>query len=219
MTLEQSKGKTTTSILLALLIIGVVVIIYILYRVTSQPAVPAISQTEYTGTEYDPPVQLTEFTLPSSIGQPVSLSGLSGRWTVLFFGYTHCPDFCPLTLAEFKQIKSQLGDKVADVQFVFVSVDGKRDTPELLKAYLARFDSNFIGLSGDDQTLERIGADYGLFYQRHDDGGTNENYLVDHTTRLYLVDPQGLMRVTYAYGTEPETIAESIRQQMEKLKS
>lgn len=219
MIVEREKGKTTTYILLALLVIGVAVTAYVLYRVTSQPVVPAVSQTEYTGTEYNPPVQLSAFTLPSSKGQPMSLSDLNGRWSLLFFGYTHCPDFCPTTLAEFKQIKSQLGDRAADVQFVFISVDTARDTPEVLKEYLARFDPDFIGLSGDDATLDRIGPDYGLYYERHDEGGTKTNYVVDHSTRTYLVDPKGLMRVTYAYGTEPEIIARSIEQQMEKLNS
>lgn len=218
MTANQVKNKSLTYVLLVLLIIGIIVIAVVLYRLTSQPAVPATNQTEYTGTVYDPPVQLSVFSLPSSTGQPLSLSDLNGRWTLLFFGYTHCPDFCPTTLAEFKQIKDQLGDKAADVQFVFISVDGQRDTPSVLKEYLTRFDPTFIGLSGDDQTLERIGSDYSLFYERHDEDGT-ANYLVDHTTRTYLIDPNGLLWVTYAFGTEPEVITNSIEQQMEKVKS
>ncbi|MBI5671478.1 MAG: SCO family protein [Chloroflexi bacterium] len=222
MTVQPSKGKTTTYVLLALVLLTIAAIIYVVYRSVSRPAepvVPAISETQYTGTEYDPPVQLSAFTMPGSRGGPISLSDLNGKWSLVFFGYTHCPDFCPLTLAEFKQVKQALGEQADEVQFVFISVDGQRDTADALRDYLARFDPAFIGLSGDDETLARIGPEYGLFYERRADTGSQANYLVDHTTRTYLVDPNGLLRVTYAYGTEPDIIAESIRQQMEKVKT
>lgn len=220
MTVQPNKGKTTLYVLLALVLLTIAAIIYVVYRSASQPAepvVPAISETQYTGTEFDPPVQLSAFTLPSSRGGPMSLSDLNGKWSLVFFGYTHCPDFCPLTLSEFKQVKQALGEQADEVQFVFISVDGERDTAEVLRDYLVRFDPDFIGLSGDDETLTRIGTEYSLFYERRTDTGSQASYLVDHTTRTYLIDPNGLMRVTYAYGTEPEIIAESIRQQMEKV--
>ncbi|NWG16969.1 MAG: SCO family protein [Chloroflexi bacterium] len=211
---QTDKSKKTTLFLLAALLVSVVVVAFVLYQAARRPAEAAPEDTEYTGTVYDPPVELSVFTLPSSTGEPLSLSDLRGRWAVLFFGYTHCPDFCPLTLAEYKQVRRLLGDDADAVQIVFISVDGVRDTPEALAKYLALFDPTFIGLSGDDETLARIGPEYSLFYERRTDTGSGADYLIDHTTRSYLVDPEGRLRVSFAFGTEPEIVAESIRRQI-----
>ena len=159
-----------------------------------------------------PPLALQPFTLPASTGETVSLNDLTatGRWTMLFFGYTHCPDFCPTTLAEFTQVKRLLGGGADQTQFVFVSVDGERDTPNVLATYLANFDPAFLGLQGDDATLAEIGPDFGLVYQRQTDTGSAASYLVDHTTRSYLIDPQGRLRRSFSYSTQPDAIAQAI---------
>ena len=144
----------------------------------------------------------------------MSLADLRGAWVMVFFGYTHCPDFCPLTLGEFNRVESLLGDAAEDVRFLFISVDGERDTPEALAAYLARFNPDFLGFSGDAQTLARIQPDYGFFYELRTDTGSAADYLVDHSTRSYLIDPEGRLVMTYAYGTDPDVIAETIREEM-----
>lgn len=217
MTEPVTKSKTIPYLLLAFLLIGAVIAAVIVYQAVSRPAeanAVITDATEYRGTVYDPPQELSAFTLPSNRGKPLSLSDLKGGWVMLYFGYTHCPDFCPTTLAEFKQIKALLGEDAQAVQFVFISVDGARDTPEVLAKYLRMFDAEFVGLSGDDETLARIGAEYSLFYERRTDTGSKADYLVDHSTRTYLIDREGRLRVTYAYGTEPEIVAESIREQI-----
>jgi protein SCO1/2 len=165
------------------------------------------------GEEIVPPLPLQDFTLPASTGEDLSLSAIagSGKWTMLYFGYLSCPDFCPTTLAEFTRAQQIMGDAADQVQLVFVSVDGARDTPEQLATYLRNFDPAFIGLQGDDETLARIGPDYGLFYERRTDTGSAAAYLIDHTTRTYLIDPQGRLRVTFSYDTEPQAIAETIQ--------
>jgi protein SCO1/2 len=211
---QANKSKNATLFLLAVVVVSVAAVAFVLYQMATRPAEAAQEDTQYAGTVYDPPVQLSAFTMPSSTGKLLSLSDLSGRWAVLFFGYTHCPDFCPLTLAEYKRVRQLLGDDADEVQIVFISVDGERDTPEALAKYLALFDPTFIGLSGDDETLARIGPEYGLFYERRTDTGSSADYLIDHTTRSYLIDGAGRLRVSFAFGTEPEVVAESIRQQI-----
>lgn len=171
----------------------------------------AISEnTAYSGTSYDPPLALQDFTLPASTGEMMSLSDLGDGWTLLFFGYTHCPDFCPTTLSEFRRIKRLMREDAEAVNFVFVSVDAARDTPEVLERYLSAFDPTFIGLSADVETLERIKDDYGLYYAlRTQDAPANhpDLYPVDHTTRTFVVDPDGQLRLSFGYNTSPEIIA------------
>lgn len=169
-------------------------------------AAPAV----YLGDVVNPPVQVQDFTLPSSTGEPLSMSDLDGQWRVMFIGYLHCPDFCPTTLAKYRRVKQFLGGAAASVAFVYLSVDGVRDTPDNLRAYLSNFDSEFIGLSGDDETLARIQPDYGFYYRRALQPGSQSVYTIDHSTRSYLIDPEGWLRTTFTYNTEPQRIASAI---------
>ncbi len=163
------------------------------------------------GTWIEPPRQLKDFTLTDQRGEPLSLSDLRGRMVLLFFGYTFCPDFCPMTMAEFAKVKQDLGDSATQVAFVMISIDGERDTPEVLARYLGAFDPDFIGLTGDERTLQRIGSDYGLYVQKQPAEAGSSNYLVDHSTASYLIDKAGQLRVVYSYGTPPDTISADIR--------
>lgn len=166
--------------------------------------------TPLPGTLLDPPKEVGDFTLTNQDGQPFRLSDLHGKVALLFFGYTNCPDVCPTTLAEFKRIKALLGEDVERVAFVFVSVDGARDTPERLAAYVRAFDPQFIGLTGDDATLRPIARDFGVFYQRVN-YESDVNYLVDHTASTFVVDRQGRLRLVFPYGTDPAAIVTRLR--------
>lgn len=189
--------------------------------IAAQPTTPPpAAQAEppaglYVGDRVDPPLELQDFTLPSSTGETMSLSDLNGQWRVMFFGYLHCPDFCPLTLAEYRQVKGLLGEDAEQVEFVYVSVDGVRDTPEALRAYLGNFDPEFIGFSGDDETLARIQPDYGFYYSRRLDSGSQAVYVIDHSTRSYLVDPEGRLRASFTYDVDPPVIASAIQWHMQ----
>ncbi|MBN1565856.1 MAG: SCO family protein [Anaerolineae bacterium] len=168
------------------------------------------SPTPLPGTILDPPKEVADFTLTDHTGQPFSLSDLRGKVVMLFFGYTNCPDVCPTTLAEFKQVKAQLGEDADQVAFVFVSVDGARDTPERLAAYVHAFDPDFIGLTGDDAAMRTVGQDYGIFYQRVSYDNP-DNYLVDHTASSFVVDQEGRYRIVFPYQSDPAGMAEQIR--------
>ncbi len=167
--------------------------------------------TPLPGTLLDPPKEIGDFTLTDHTGQPFRLSDLRGKVALLFFGYTNCPDICPTTLAEFKRVKALLGKDAARVAFVFVSVDGERDTPEQLAAYVRAFDPEFIGLTGDDATIRAIARDYGVFYQRVSYEESAAGYLVDHTASTFGVDQEGRLRLVFSYGTDPAAIVARVR--------
>jgi protein SCO1/2 len=167
--------------------------------------------TPLPGTILDPPRELADFTLTSHTGEPFRLSDLSGKAAVLFFGYTFCPDVCPITLSDFKLVKRELGEDAANVAFVFISVDGERDTPERLAMYVGAFDPDFIGLTGDEPTLRTIARDYGVFFQREVYENTEADYLVSHTASSFVVDPDGRLRIVYPYDTDPVIIAQGIQ--------
>ncbi|MDZ4767333.1 MAG: SCO family protein [Chloroflexota bacterium] len=169
-----------------------------------QPVMPALRVQDFA----------LDAALPDGETRELRLSELNDRYVLLFFGYTHCPDFCPLTLTEFTQIKRTLGDAAARVRFLFISVDGARDTPDVMRAYLDRFDADFYGMSGDEATLATIEADYGLDYILRTDEGRGDNYLVDHTTSSYLIDQDGRLVVSYDYNAEPSAIAADISARM-----
>lgn len=102
------------------------------------------------------PKTISAHTLINDDGQPVSLTDFAGKYTLLYFGYTYCPDFCPTTLTDYRLVMRALGEDADKVAFVFISVDPKRDTPELLNAYVARFDPNIVGITGDVETLRKV---------------------------------------------------------------
>jgi len=162
------------------------------------------------GTRIDPPTPLTDFSLPSSAGAPIGLADLRGKPSLIFFGFTNCPDVCPLTMADFKQAKEALGADGERVNYVLISVDPERDTPEALARYVAQFDPAFVGLQGDEATLRRIGRDYGLYSQRQPPAADG-SYSVDHSSAIYLADAEGRLRVVYSYGTPPDVYTADVR--------
>jgi len=164
----------------------------------------------YLGQIVNPPIQAQDFVAPGSDEGLTRLSDTDGLWRVVFFGYMHCPDFCPLTLVDYRQTKELLGQAAENVRFVFVSVDSIRDTPEAMRRYLDNFDPDFIGFSPDDATLSQIQPDYGFYYERRMDAGSLAVYTIDHSTRSYLIDPTGVLRASFAYRTPPPTVADTL---------
>lgn len=154
---------------------------------------------------------VTDFTLTNHKGEEMHLSDLQGKLVVMSFGYTHCPDICPITLAQFGRVRNLLGEDAAQVQFVFVSVDGARDTPERLAQYLPVFNADILGLTGEDATVRAIISEYGGEYTINNAGGLRENYTVDHTASKFLIDADGHWRRTYSYNLAPDVIAADIQ--------
>jgi protein SCO1/2 len=167
------------------------------------------------GTPIEPPRELMDFTLPNQDGEPMSLSDLRGKPTLIYFGYTYCPDVCPTTLADLMRAKRQLGDLGDEVNVLLISVDPERDSPQVLKQYLGNFDEDFVGMRADTTTMQQIGADYGLYVRKREIEGTSAAYLVDHTANTYFVDEAGRLIMIYGYGIPAEVVAEDVESYLE----
>jgi len=173
------------------------------------------SQANYRfqGSLIDPPVPAADFSLTDHNGNPFRLGDQRGKIVLLFFGYTYCPDVCPVTMSQFRQIKQQLGETAADVRFVFITVDPERDNAGQLRRYVPNFDPDFIGLTGERSALEIVWKNYGVYADKQpldDSDHSGDNYLVDHTARVYLIDRQGDWRLTYPFGMEASQLTDDL---------
>jgi protein SCO1/2 len=168
----------------------------------------ACFSTPYTfnGTPLDPPKPLPDLELMSTEGRPFRLSETKGDFTLVYFGYTFCPDVCPLTMVDVKQALSELEEDRERVQVLFVSVDPERDTPEVLDRYLAAFDPAYIGLTDEPAKIEEVKAAFGVFSAKEEVAGSAAGYLVSHSSYLFLLNPQGELHLLYAFGFEPEDL-------------
>jgi protein SCO1/2 len=169
---------------------------------------PAQTHQQAQGTEPGGP-----FTLVNQDGQPVDQSVLKGKWSVVFFGYTFCPDFCPTTLTTLGKAMDQLGPKAKDAQVVFITIDPARDTPAAMKSYISSrvFPKNMIGLTGTQAQVARVAKEYVVFFQKEGSGST---YTMYHSTALYLMDPDGKFHGVIADGLTPEEDARQISEAM-----
>jgi protein SCO1/2 len=169
----------------------------------------------FRGSVIGPAVPAPQFSLPSSQGEEYSLVSRTGKFVLIFFGYTYCPDVCPTTLYEMKEIKARLKDKAENIEFVFITVDPERDTLEQLTRYLALFDGSFFGLTGTTEQLEMVWKDYGV-YREIQETDNSLGYLVDHTSRLYLINSQGELMMTYLYETTLDEIVSDLNYLIKK---
>lgn len=165
----------------------------------------------------EPPIALPDYTLTDENGEPVALSALDGQPTLLTFGFTHCPDVCPITLGEMRQIHEGLGDLADDLDFVFISVDGERDTPQVLDTYLTtlRVNDFVLGMTGTEAELREFAIPYGVefIYGEPDALG---NYTVEHTAGMFLLDGERNWVRRYRYGTPSGRIVTDLREFLQR---
>ena len=151
-----------------------------------------------------------ELRLTGHDGKPRSAADFRGKVVVVAFGFTHCPDVCPTTLADLASVMKQLGADARGVQVLFVTVDPKRDTPELLAQYVPAFHPEFIGLHGDAAATEKVTKDFHVYaHERPGKGG--EGYTVDHSAQSFVLDRDGRVRLLIPPGTPPAAIASDVR--------
>ncbi len=142
-----------------------------------------------SGTLLPKPRPIAPFTLSGSNGRPFTNADFSGHWTLVFAGYTFCPDVCPTTLADLASVRSKLGADAGKLQVVFISVDPQRDTPERLDKYVHYFSPDFRAATGDNAALEALGQSLGFVFLKVP-GATPESYLMDHSAALMLINPR-----------------------------
>lgn len=164
--------------------------------------------SEFRLTELPPGPVSADFRLVDFDGQPRSLADYRGQVVVIFFGYVRCPDACPAELFKLAQVMKRLGPASAQVRVLLITLDPKRDTPQLLKSYVTAFDPRFIGLSGTTAQIDQAAAS---FYVAHVTAPTsNDYYAIDHSTATYVIDAQGHRRLIGAMNTSIDDFAHDI---------
>ena len=149
------------------------------------------------------------FVLTDQNGNVFTDKNLKGHWTLLYFGYTHCPDVCPLTLELIADTMDRLGPKASRVQPVFVTVDPARDTPAVMKQYVSAFGKLFVGLTGTDAQIAKTLKEYRVYSRKHP--LKTGDYSMDHSGAIYLLDPEGKFAGTYEEVQGPDKIAADLR--------
>ena len=166
---------------------------------------PQFASVDLTGADYAKDFQLTDHN-----GQVRTLKDFRGKLVVMFFGFTQCPDVCPTSMAELAQVKKLLGADGDKLQGIFVTVDPERDTPEVLKAYMANFDPSFLALRGTPDQLAAMAKDFKIYYKKVD-GKTATSYTMDHSAASYVYDTQGRLRLYARYGAGAQVLASDLK--------
>ena len=149
------------------------------------------------------------FRLVDQNGKMVTDADLKGKWSLVYFGYTHCPDACPTALNDIAVALDELGPKRAAVRPVFITVDPERDTPEVLKSYVTAFDTPILALTGTAEEIAQAAKSYRVYYAKHPE--TGGDYSMDHTSIIYVMDPQGRFTASFTHESSPEEIAERLK--------
>jgi protein SCO1/2 len=166
---------------------------------------PAFKAVDITGADY-----ARTLSLPDAEGKIRTLADFKGKVTVVFFGYTQCPDVCPTTMAELAEVKRSLGKDGERVQGVFVTIDPERDTPQLLKNYITAFDPSFVALRGSDAQTKAVAKEFKVYYAKVE-GRTPGSYTMDHTAGAFIYDTQGRLRLFTRYGGGAQALASDLR--------
>ena len=166
---------------------------------------PAFKAVDITGADY-----ARTLSLPDADGKTRTLADFKGKVTVVFFGYTQCPDVCPTTMAELAEVKKSLGKDGERVQGVFVTIDPERDTPQLLKNYITAFDPSFVALRGSEEQTKAVAKEFKVFYAKVE-GRTPGSYTMDHTAGSFIYDTQGRLRLFTRYGGGAQALASDLR--------
>ena len=197
----MTRLRLIVSLSCILVLLGLVA--YSLVRPSARPGLMPAADVQVGG-----PFQLVD-----QDGRRVDQTLLKGKWTAVFFGFTYCPDVCPTTLQTLGAASNLLGARAKDLQIVFVSVDPGRDSPKALKAYLASpgFPKGVIGLTGTPQQVADTAKAYRVYFAKE---GGGEAYLVNHTSLIYLMNPEGRFARVLAYGLTPDETTNQIRQAM-----
>lgn len=169
------------------------------------PAGPSFRNTDITGADYGKDFALTDHT-----GKVRTLADFKGKLVVMFFGYTHCPDVCPSTMAEFNLVLQRMGEDGKRVQVLFVTLDPERDKQALLAQYVPAFNPAFLGLFGDVATTAKVAKDFRVFFQKVP-GSSPENYSLDHTAGSFVFDTQGRLRLFVRHGESPDPLIADLK--------
>lgn len=185
---------------------GLLVVLSLLGGCDRPSSGPSFQSTDITGAELGRSFQLIDHE-----GRTRTLQDFRGKILVVFFGFTHCPDVCPTTLADLAQARKKLGEQGEQVQVVMITVDPERDTPEVLRQYVTALDPSFIGLTGTPDAIAGTAREFKVFYQKSE-GGSPGSYSVDHSSGTFVFDAQGRIRLLVPYGKGADVFVHDIGQ-------
>ena len=169
------------------------------------PDRPSFKGVDITGADY-----AQGFAAQDHNGQPRTMADFAGKVVIVFFGYTQCPDVCPTSMQELAEVKRLLGAEGDKLQGLFITLDPERDTPEMLKAYMANFDPSFLALHPTPDQLVSITKDFKIYYKKVD-GKTATSYTLDHSAGSYTFDTQGRVRLYNRYGSGAAALADDVK--------
>ncbi|MEW6145052.1 MAG: SCO family protein [Thermodesulfobacteriota bacterium] len=198
--MKRKKILIASVTVLSLVLVIWAVIIYQIFSIKSKES--------FYGSSYD--MRAPDFTLTDQDGEKVSLGQFKGKAVFMFFGYTHCPDICPVTLSTLNNVVNELGEDGDKVQVLFVTVDPERDTQAEIKKYVTFFNKDFIGLTGTPEEIKNVSDSYHAFYMK-EETGSDSGYLMGHTSSIYLIDPEGRIVLRYPQSKmDPKEIAKDV---------
>lgn len=160
------------------------------------------------------PAFVAEFELTDHHGIVRTEDDFAGRWMLIFFGFTNCPDVCPTTLSEVAAVMEGLGDDAAKVQPIFITIDPERDTPTALADYVPLFDAGIIGLTGTPEQIATTSETFPIFFERTEEASAPDGYTMGHTSHLFLFDPDAGFAESWSYGTPAEEILADLRERI-----
>ncbi len=192
--MQRTMGLATIASILLAILIGLVVVMV----VTRNPPGPPIVQTD----------EVKAFELIDTKGALVTPANFSGKWSLLFFGFTRCPDVCPTTLIDMGQLLERMGPQAEKIQPVFISVDPEWDTQERMADYMENFDPRIIGLTGSMDQVREAAKNYSVFFRKIALEG--DGYTIDHSAALYLLNPDGAYVRPYSWQDGAEELAEKL---------
>jgi protein SCO1/2 len=168
---------------------------------------PGTDFSELSATVFQQPRAIQAFELLDHHGDAFTPESLRGQWSFVFFGYTHCPDVCPTTLSVLNSVATRLADAPDAAQFVFVTVDPERDTPEVLNRYVTYFNGEFVGVTGEPAAIGELTRQLGILHMRVEGQDDATSYLVDHTASVLLFNPEGQFQGLFSPPLDADTIA------------
>lgn len=171
---------------------------------------PATPISKFKSEVVQPKELASEFTLNSTLGKPASLSDYRGKVVLLYFGYTFCPDVCPTTVSDIKRSVEMLGAQADQVQFLMITIDPERDTPQKFGEYLRYFNPGFVGFTPRPDELARVATQYAARYYKHE-GTAATGYLLDHSPWVAVIDREGYLVLRIPFGLKPQDIVSDLK--------
>jgi protein SCO1/2 len=178
----------------------------------------AADPSQFKGTIMPAEIPAPDFTFTNVDGQEVHLSDYQDKIVLLYFGYIFCPDVCPSSLTDLKLVQNKLDEAGEKIQVIMITVDPDRDLPEKIAEYVGYFHPTFLGLSGTKEEIDAAAEGYGVYYEKHE-GTPATGYLVDHTARIFVIEPDGTYRLSFGFGTPVDDIVSDLQLLLREMQS